>query len=431
LQAADGSHPEHASPSTTPAPRLQRITEVPVFVLPGRLEHQPGYDADSQVYYAPYDPTVSLSIPSEPTVEDRQAACALINELYEDFPFTGEAERTHAVALLLLVYFVRNLIEGPVPAHLFEAPDAGTGKTLLATMLLYPAVGMIGTTSEPGDETEWKKVLTTVLVTGRPVFFLDNVGSTLNGASLKALLTADHWQDRLLGLNKDVCLPIRLIAVITANNVILGNEIARRVVRTRLDPRVDRPWLRDGFRHQDLPAWVQGQRPALIRAALTLVQAWLQAGCPAPTAKPLGSYVSWSTIIGGILEFSGYEHFLGNTLAFYDAADSDGATWRMFTSVWWGAHHDQPVSVKDLFPIAESLEGLNLGKAANERGQRTTLGRQLKKRRDQVIGDYRIEAAGSVNNAALWRLSMISTSATLNPAPPPSPTTEEVDLYVD
>jgi putative DNA primase/helicase len=57
----------------------------------------------------------------------RQLIC---EDLLGDFPFTGDAERAHVVALLLLG-FLRGMIDGPTPLHLIEKPTPGTGATLM------------------------------------------------------------------------------------------------------------------------------------------------------------------------------------------------------------------------------------------------------------------------------------------------------------
>jgi hypothetical protein len=68
--------------------------------------------------------------------------------------------------------------------------------------------------------------------------------------------------------------------LVTANNPVFSREIARRVVRTRLDAKVDRPWERKGFRHANLLAWVREHRGEIVAAVLILVQAWVAAGKP-------------------------------------------------------------------------------------------------------------------------------------------------------
>jgi hypothetical protein len=247
---------------------------------------------------------------------------------------------------------------------------------------LCPAVGSnIGTIADARDEDEMRKRITARLLEGRAVTLFDNITRTIDSGVISSALTSTQWEDRRLGKTETLSLPVSTIWVMTANNPVLSMEIARRSVRVRLDPHMDRPWQRNGFRHPNLKAWVQQERAPLIRAILTLVQGWLAAGEPAPTVQPLGSFESWTRVVGGILECAGYQEFLGNALALYETADTDSMTWRTFTSLWWAAHQDHPVGGKDLFAIAKDLDGLNLGKSESERGQRSSLGRQLKKRR--------------------------------------------------
>jgi hypothetical protein len=69
-----------------------------------------------------------------PTAGEIAAARGLIvDDLLGEFPFTSPAERAHAVALLLLG-FLRAMIDGPTPLHLIEKPAPGTGAATSTTM---------------------------------------------------------------------------------------------------------------------------------------------------------------------------------------------------------------------------------------------------------------------------------------------------------
>src|SRR5918912_1588989 len=107
--------------------------------------------------------------------------------------------------------------------------------------------------------------------------------------------------------------PVRLTWLMTANNPIMDTQTARRVVRSRLDPKVDRPWLREPgqFRHPDLRAWALANRGELVWAALVLVQAWVDQGRPPGGVTP-GSYEAWARTMGGILANAGIPGFLAN-----------------------------------------------------------------------------------------------------------------------
>lgn len=390
-------------------PILSRIVEVPVFSDRGTLVQCPGYDAEAQLYYQPYAADMTVSVSTDPTAAEVATAKAQLDDVLADFPLVSEADRTHAVALAV-VPFVRDLIDGPTPLHVVEAASPGSGKNLLVAAMLSASVGRrIGVIAEARDDDEWRKRLTARLREGCPITLIDNLSRPLDSGTVSAVLTARRWEDRLLGKTETVAVPVRTIFVATANNPILSMEIARRSIRIRLDPKMDRPWMRDGFRHPDLGAFVEQERPALIVALLTLVQAWLKAGRPKPAAKPLGSFEAWSTVVGGIVEFAGYQHFLGNALEFYEAADSEGMLWRLFVSSWWDTYQGQTVSVKELYDIATAIDGFYLGRGSSERGQKTVLGHSLKKHRDQIVGCFRVQEAGTYGNGVQWRLLQIAT----------------------
>jgi hypothetical protein len=161
-----------------------------------------------------------------------------------------------------------------------------------------------------------------------------------------------------------------------------------------LDAKVDRPWMRSGFRHGDLHGWAKEHRGELIWAALTLVQAWLAAGRP-PGGAALGSFENWAATLGGILSVAGVPGFLANLRDLYEKSDEDTGEWQAFLELWWERHKDHPLKTQDLFLLATEAELLDsvLGDK-NERSQKTRLGRALGKKRDRVIGEYRIEAGG-------------------------------------
>ncbi|MDR4469112.1 MAG: DUF3854 domain-containing protein [Nitrospira sp.] len=420
-----------APASDIPLPKLDAIIEVPTLSRPGHLVRTPGYDAMSRLLYTPFDPEADLAIPDHPTDDDLAWARGLIDELLVDFPFTTNADRTNAVGCMVLP-FVRPSINGPTPLHDVEAPVPGTGKTLLAQALVYPAAGEnVGSVGETRDEDETRKRLTARLREGRPITLFDNITRPVDSGVLANLLTCVTWEDRLLGKTETLALPVTTMWMMTANNPTLSLEIARRTVRIRLDPRRDKPWERDGFRHPDLLGWVHQERAAFVRAVLILVQRWLRAGQPATTTKLVGSFEAWTRVIGGILQHAGYTDFMANRQTLWEEADDEGAVWRTFVARWWEAYRKQPVGTAELFLIASELDGFPLGKASTERGQKTALGMQIRKRRDQVIGDFVIKAAASSNNAGQWQLQPTMASSPVSSSRDTLDESEEAIHVVD
>jgi len=387
-------------------PPVDRIVRAPVFAADGTLQAASGYHPAGRVIVCPPEGLHVPDPPTAPTDHDIKAAVVLIDELITDFPFVNGADRAAAFALLL-VPFCRDMIDGPTPLHLFEAPAAGTGKGLLAAVALIPAVGDdLGTMTQGRDEDEWRKRISTCLREGKAAILIDNVTHALDSGVLSSALTTTLWSDRLLGTLDPLNLPVRCAWVATGNNPTLSTEIARRSIRCRLDSKTDRPFQRDPatFRHPSLREWAREHRAALIGAALTLVQAWLAAGRPSPAVRPLGSYESWTRVIGGILHRAGIEQFLDNLDDLYERADSEGAVWRRFVEAWWDDYEDREVGVADLYAIAAEMEDFDLGKG-QERSQKTVLGKGLARRADMVLGRFRIEAAGAKKRLAQWRLT--------------------------
>src|SRR5262249_50490044 len=336
-------------------PVLVRIVEAPVFASNGSLHLPPGYNADSRCYYAPGNGLKIRGVSQEPSSAEVSHAVKLITEdLFGDFPFVGDAEKAHAVALLHLP-FARELIAGPTRLHLIEKPSPGTGASLLAEVLTFPFLGLsVSVLTQGSDEDEWRKRITAKLTSGAIIVLIDNV-NRLDSAALSAALTTPTWEDRILGRSIIVNVPVRVVWIATGNNPTFSNELSRRIVRIRLDAGITQPWLRDKFRHPNLRGWVTAQRSELIWAALTRIQAWIVAGKPEGKLVR-GSYEEWAKVMGGILEVNGIDGFLGNSQDLYDQSDAEGQAWKAFVREWWQQFGVLQLGVNKLYDIV-SPEG--------------------------------------------------------------------------
>jgi putative DNA primase/helicase len=391
-----------AAPSY-PLPLLLSIVQVPVFAPDGTLHIHPGYHPEARSFYAPAPGFTLPVVPNSPSTADVERARSLIlDDLLGDFPFCSEAERANAVALLLDRY-VRNMIDGVTPLRLIEAPTPGSGKGLLADVLLRPTVGRrVNIMPAANDDDEWRKRITAQLIQLPEIDLIDNITSALDSGSLSAALTAPWWSDRVLGATEMVRVPVRCTWIATANNPVMSTELARRSVRIRLDPKVDRPWERTSFRHNDLRGWADGHRADLVWSALVLVRHWIAEGSPMGTHK-IGSFEEWSAVLGGILGCGGIDGFLGNLEVFYEEADLEGAMWRQFVGEWFARYGEAEVGIADLFGVAAMIEGFDFGKGS-DRSQKIAFGLALNRQRDRVIGDYRVINTRTLHRAKRWRL---------------------------
>jgi hypothetical protein len=156
----------------TGIPALRDIVQAPIFSKDGHIIAIPGYHPEARLWYAPWS-AMAISVPERPNDTDLNRARELIlNDLLGDFPFDGEASRAHAVAAILLP-FVRELIQGPTPLHLFTAPTPGSGKGLLVDLTSLIATGRPSLpVSAPRDDEEMRKRITAQLRRGTPIIVL-------------------------------------------------------------------------------------------------------------------------------------------------------------------------------------------------------------------------------------------------------------------
>jgi hypothetical protein len=392
-------------------PPIVRVVSAPTFADANTLLVTPGYHAATRVYYDPKPGMSVPPIPDEPTGADLERARSLIlDDLLTDFLFVSEADQAHALALFLLS-FVRDLIAGPTPLHLIEAPTMGSGKGLLADVLLLLALGSLpAPMTEATTDEEWGKTITSNLLAAPAAIVIDNLNRKLASGKLAAALTTTEFSDRILGKSEQIALPVRCVWVATANNPTLSTEISRRCIRIRIDPKIDQPWKREGFKHPKLRSWVEANRGDLIWAALVICRYGLRHGAVGPA---LGSYEAWSDVIGCILAGAGFPGFLGNLDALYDRADVEGAAWRALIAAWWEKHQGTAQPTGELFPLVAEAEADVLISGKDELGLKKSFGKALARAQDRVFSieidgalrRFQVAENGVRHKAKLWKLA--------------------------
>jgi putative DNA primase/helicase len=129
------------------------------------------------------------------------------------------------------------------PGHAVDAPEAGTGKSLLVDAAAIVA-GVEAPVMDYGDAKEMSKKLDAALLAGDAIVAIDNVEAPLEGGVLSQVLTQASLRIRVLGLSKVVTAPCAAMVTISGNNLVLRGDIVRRVLLCRLDAGVERPETR-------------------------------------------------------------------------------------------------------------------------------------------------------------------------------------------
>jgi len=394
-------------------PVVRSIIETPTFSAEGGLLDKSGYQPAARVWLQ--SSIGPMTIPDKPTSQQVQAGKTLfLSDLLGDFPFADDASRAHALALMLLP-FVRLMIDGPTPLHAIDAPQEGSGKGLLASVFGMVASGRSETSmTEAHDEAEWSKLITAKLMTGPAYILLDNLRKALDSASLASALTARVWEGRILGVSKLARLPVDCVWLVTGNNIKASREITRRIVRIRLDALTESPHLRTGFRHTDLLGWCKKNRARLVEAALTLVKAWIVEGKPLGKYT-MGSFQAWASTIGGILDVADVKGFFGNQAELFEDVNTSQGEWRQFVEGWGAIFGEQPVEAAKLYEMAEEHSLLTSWFAKNKRPGEghpvVRFGLALAHQKGRTYGKWHVEQQWDKHaNANRWRVHALPES---------------------
>ena len=309
-------------------PDLRGLVTSPTFTKDGSLLTTPGYDWNSKLYYKP-EATLSVpEVPQKPTAEQvHRAKRLLIEEVLADFPLGGlgrpeivdqalNGEGVPAVANvigMILLPFMREMVDGPTPGHLINKPAPGTGASLLTEVCSIISTGKPSPAmTMPTNKDEMSKTLTTVLSDGDNVVFFDNINHSVDSGELASAMTTPTYKARLLGVSQSVEVDVRCVWVFNGNSVELSHELIRRLTLIDLDAELENPELRTDFRHSDIRGWVYENRGELVWACLTIIQNWVAQGMVHHKDAVLASYENWSGAVGGVLEAAGLGGFMGN-----------------------------------------------------------------------------------------------------------------------
>ncbi len=329
--------------------QLDRISHAP-FVRPdGTIVTEPGYDEATRTLLLPAEVFAGLEVPEDPTPEEVLAARTLIlDEWLGDFPFDSETDQANVLGLLVTPA-IRGMVP-KVPLAVLDGLQMGVGKNLLADSILTVYTG---SAAEPmnwvSEPDELRKQITAAFRTGAEFFVFDEA-HTLEGAALAQALTAETWQDRILGVSTMANFPNVITWMSLGNNVQVRGDLTRRVYRIALRPRYANPQDRkaETFRHPgqsglDLLSWTRKHRAELMTAILTLVRSWFAKGAPRPKrGVSFGSFEVWERITGGIVEAAGLTGFLDNLKVWRSESDFDTQYWAGHLGWLRGEFGDEP-----------------------------------------------------------------------------------------
>lgn len=396
---------------------LRAVSRAPIFNQAGELVWQRALDPNTGVLVAPR--TVGAGI----TLARPERAATMLYEPVSDFPFASESAFSAWISFVL-TYFLQFAIEGPLPIFVFDANNAGSGKTLLATI-----GGFIGTGEHLTPQVlspnleEQRKLLTTIVRSGSRAQLFDNQIGQLGGPVLETLGTTRLWRDRQLGANQLYEGRVDIVTAVTGNNVdFRARDMVRRVVPIRLMSHEERPEERSGFKYPNILAHVREHQWELVSAAVSIVNHWIAAGRPEHPLKPFGAFEDWGFWVRNPLVWGGFGDPCESRKEIVSVDSETNALASLLSGI-------SVMLSGERFTSAELVKRLGLGIAPDDAGRRaleqvtealgsldsveathspSRLGRLFRKFRERTAGGRRLVQVGSRNGSAIWKVERVS-----------------------
>jgi hypothetical protein len=384
-------------------PPLAGMIHAPTLRSDGTVITAPGYDAATGLLFDPIG-TVFPPINDTPTRSDAESGLAELEGLIKHFPFVSDADR--AAALSAMLTGVARASMATAPMHAFTATEPGTGKSKLATIAALIATGRSAPAANYTDSAEEvRKAVDAALLSGSPVFCLDNVDSELKGARLCTALTEDIVSVRILGQTKNVEMQSRVFFMATGNGMTVADDMTRRVVLCRLDAGVERPELRQFV--FDPVERVRADRGRYVAAALTVLRAYHRADRPNPP-KPLGSFEQWSSSVRGALVWLGRAdpvETLNSARADDPRRNERRAVLHHWHAVLGGDRVTSSTIIHRASVVDEFREALLAVAGAGGHINTIRLGKWLTGNKGRIVDGLRIEHGGIVGGTNTWRVA--------------------------
>lgn len=299
---------------------IARVVRHPVFRADGTWLARPGYDDRSRLLYLPNGLAVP-PVPARPDEDDLVSARNYLDVVLGDFPWATPVDRSNYLAVLMTPLLME-IFPPPYMFTLLTAPQAGSGKSLLAEILRAVYGGTMRADLFKSGEDEVRKFITSTLqVYSGPIIHIDNMSGQLASPLLDALLTSPVWSDRMLGTNRQITVNNDRLWVGTGNNVKVAGDTRRRTLAVRIDPHLERPQERTDFFIQGMRTWITGAaaRSRTIHALATLVAHWVAEGMP----------------VGEVTGGDGYEHWLAGTRGVIACAGLDEEEYGLVGATDW------------------------------------------------------------------------------------------------
>ena len=386
---------------------LDGIVEAPTLRQDGSILQTEGYDLRSGLVVR-----FKQEFPAIPTNPSREEAAAALRQLQHPvraMEFQSDVDRDVFVATTI-TGIVRQAID-IAPMSIVSASMAGSGKTIMAQAAAEIVTGHAGTMltlTEREDENE--KRLDSALLKGDIVIIFDNCAQPIEGNALCQVITNPSRDTRVLGESRNVNVSTKVLMIATGNNLSARGDMAKRALLSYNQPKTERPENRS-FEF-DLLAEVRADRPQLVAAALTLVQAYAAANRPPLNAKPT-RFPQWDRLVRLPLIWAGGCD-VADSMDTLLEDDPDRMSLGAVLQAWNAAYKSREKRVSEVIDdlsrfdpkhktlLDAFIEALDVRPGA--RPEAKQLGMWLAARQNRAVEGLRFEGGGTSQGARRWRV---------------------------
>jgi len=391
-------------------PTVRTITQCPYLNRNLEAEFKYGYNAETEVFLTRDVPLLS-TLPHNPSREEAISSLYYLRDFFKTFPFASETD--FSVALSALLSAVNQVNLDNIPLHAFNAPAAGTGKSLLADVISLITTGKtISVMSQGKDEAETEKRLHSAMLAGDTLISLDNCDEPLGGDVLCQILTQPSIRIRPLGVSKLIDAEKTCMIVATGNNMVFEGDITRRTLSCELDAQMERPETRKfDF---DIKERAVAERDNIIFHCMIIFKAHgTRANVTKSNTTPLGSFEKWSRLIRDPLVWLGMPNPVDSQKNIR-ATDPTLYAQQVLLETLKKHFGEGKFKTRDIMNSPECrrdqylLEALDTLGCIN-RGEISTasVGKHLKKINSKIINGLQLIQVGQSGNAADWKVCTI------------------------
>lgn len=393
-------------------PLLTGIINSPSLTLDGKLLQTEGYDKETGILLN-FGGTNFSEIPEFPNKSDALEALKTLQPLFRNFPFVDESSKSVPLAAICTGIMRKNIDTAPM--FCVDAPVAGTGKSMMCEI-----VGMVCDGHKPpamnqgSTPEEDEKRISSCLISGDNVVLLDNCTRPIEGDLYCSMLSQTSVAIRILGKSERVKLPTKVLLMATGNNLVISGDMIRRVMLCRLDPKMEKPEERQF--DSDPRELVRNDRSKYVVAALTMVKAYINAGCPCPLPK-IGSFEQWNIIRETLVWLDCADP--ANTRAVLSENDPTKNELLEFLTLWYRVYAEQTKSLNqmrqdcensnpgtDKYNLYQFFLNISRSKVISNR----SVGRFLTSHKDRIISGAVLRKK-SASDAAYWHIDILDQQA--------------------